>query len=185
MFSRKQISYVMLTILGGIVASFIDILLLSLWVDLGWRSPISNWMMAHGMGIFAGYFGLLYIQIPTYTTSIIGGAIIGYVACERWWQLSLVFSGTIFACPYLSMAIGGFIPSISSISFWLAVYVILLNAAVIFLSLASAWISSKPQRLRNLRRELRFCLKCGYDLTGNQSGICSECGRPVKQYRAL
>ncbi len=25
-----------------------------------------------------------------------------------------------------------------------------------------------------------YCKKCGYDLTGNVSGICPECGTPVK-----
>ncbi len=24
-----------------------------------------------------------------------------------------------------------------------------------------------------------FCVKCGYDLTGNVSGRCPECGRPI------
>ena len=24
------------------------------------------------------------------------------------------------------------------------------------------------------------CRSCGYDLTGNESGVCSECGRPIK-----
>lgn len=35
-----------------------------------------------------------------------------------------------------------------------------------------------------LRRYKRYrngrCTKCGYDLTGNSSGICSECGSPVR-----
>ena len=32
-------------------------------------------------------------------------------------------------------------------------------------------------RLRHrLRRKRGLCLKCGYDLTGNESGVCSECG---------
>ncbi len=29
-----------------------------------------------------------------------------------------------------------------------------------------------------------LCLGCGYDLRGNKSGVCSECGRPV-DYRQL
>lgn len=32
---------------------------------------------------------------------------------------------------------------------------------------------------RNLRRAVGLCSKCGYDLTGNESGVCSECGTPV------
>lgn len=35
-------------------------------------------------------------------------------------------------------------------------------------------------RLRRARRRRRgCCLKCGYNLTGNVSGVCPECGAPV------
>jgi len=37
--------------------------------------------------------------------------------------------------------------------------------------------------LRDLRARLRAargrCTKCGYDLTGNVSGRCPECGEPI------
>lgn len=34
--------------------------------------------------------------------------------------------------------------------------------------------------LRRRRRARRgWCIKCGYDLTGNESGVCPECGKPV------
>lgn len=33
--------------------------------------------------------------------------------------------------------------------------------------------------LDRLRRRPGACLTCGYDLTGNVSGICPECGRPA------
>ena len=38
---------------------------------------------------------------------------------------------------------------------------------------------------RNLREELNrrgfpTCVKCSYDLTGNVSGTCPECGKPVR-----
>jgi hypothetical protein len=31
------------------------------------------------------------------------------------------------------------------------------------------------------RRRKGLCVKCGYDLTGNVSGVCPECGTEVKQ----
>ncbi len=34
--------------------------------------------------------------------------------------------------------------------------------------------------LRRWRRRRRgLCLKCSYDLTGNESGVCPECGKPI------
>src|SRR5215469_489049 len=35
------------------------------------------------------------------------------------------------------------------------------------------------RRQRELRAEGGCCLKCGYDLHGNTSGVCPECGTPV------
>lgn len=32
---------------------------------------------------------------------------------------------------------------------------------------------------RQRRARLKQCLECGYDLTGNVSGVCPECGTPV------
>ena len=37
---------------------------------------------------------------------------------------------------------------------------------------------SRLQRQRELRGD---CLVCGYNLTGNASGICPECGTPIRQ----
>ena len=37
-----------------------------------------------------------------------------------------------------------------------------------------------------IRQELRHvCLHCGYDLTGNVSGVCPECGCPVGEVREV
>lgn len=42
--------------------------------------------------------------------------------------------------------------------------------------LAFAWA-----RLRRWRRRRKgLCLKCGYDLTGNETSVCSECGEQVE-----
>ena len=35
------------------------------------------------------------------------------------------------------------------------------------------------RRLRMVRRE-GCCRQCGYDLTGNQSGVCPECGKAIR-----
>ena len=36
-----------------------------------------------------------------------------------------------------------------------------------------------PLLRRRRRRKRGLCVKCGYDLTGNVTGVCSECGREV------
>lgn len=55
---------------------------------------------------------------------------------------------------------------------------------VLLLATAPTWFlirySIGPLR-RNRRSKLGLCLNCGYDLTGNVSGVCPECGSEVGQ----
>ena len=37
------------------------------------------------------------------------------------------------------------------------------------------------RRLMRRRRRIGMCLSCGYDLTGNVSGTCSECGTRIQE----
>jgi hypothetical protein len=37
------------------------------------------------------------------------------------------------------------------------------------------------RRCRSNLRRLGHCQTCGYDLTGNQSGVCPECGALVRE----
>ena len=40
-----------------------------------------------------------------------------------------------------------------------------------------------PARRRRRRKRLGLCIACGYDLTGNTSGICPECGSKIGKTR--
>src|SRR4051812_10094305 len=42
------------------------------------------------------------------------------------------------------------------------------------------WWMRRWLRRRRLRRHPELCPACGYDLTGNVSGRCPECGRPTQ-----
>lgn len=44
--------------------------------------------------------------------------------------------------------------------------------------LAEFWILDRVGFLPRKRRP-SLCEKCDYDLTGNESGICPECGTPI------
>ena len=176
-----RLGHPILAMLGGVATSlFVSPLTLIAWIDLGWRRPVQDWMIAHGAGTFAGYFGLFSIEIPDYTTAILGGGVIGIVAWERWWQLSLVYSGAMFAWPYMSMTLDGSISLILNTKASVVATLLLLNSGIIPLALAGAFLASRPQRRRDLRRELQLCQKCDYDLTGNVSGVCPECGTKIE-----
>jgi hypothetical protein len=45
--------------------------------------------------------------------------------------------------------------------------------------LPAAWIAKRLSKAR--QRGHRLCLICSYNLTGNSTGVCPECGTPVAQ----
>ena len=57
-----------------------------------------------------------------------------------------------------------------SVSLWLLFTVSALYPAIVFIR--------GPLR-RRWRRKRGQCARCGYDLTGNVSGVCSECGQAI------
>ena len=44
---------------------------------------------------------------------------------------------------------------------------------------AIAYVVGVPFRIARKPRGDRHCRKCGYDLTGNVSGVCPECGEAI------
>jgi hypothetical protein len=57
------------------------------------------------------------------------------------------------------------------------------NLPVVVIALAGTaavmvplWVLIYPAELREERRARGQCPQCGYDLTGNVSGVCPECG---------
>ena len=55
---------------------------------------------------------------------------------------------------------------------------------IAFACLPTLWLIQKAwpfqqDELAHERRRKGQCLRCGYSLTGNTSGICPECGRPI------
>ena len=51
--------------------------------------------------------------------------------------------------------------------------------SMLFAVYPSFAIIRSPYRRRHLRRKKGLCLKCGYNLTGNVSGVCPECGERI------
>ena len=43
-------------------------------------------------------------------------------------------------------------------------------------AIPTAWLWHRDRRLFSCSPDHLLCSRCGYDLTGNTSGVCSECG---------
>ena len=48
---------------------------------------------------------------------------------------------------------------------------------------AAAYILARPLLAARRRRRHGLCVSCQYDLTGNESGVCPECGSPISNQR--
>jgi hypothetical protein len=57
---------------------------------------------------------------------------------------------------------------------------LLIPATVTGMLLASLLLLAWP--VRSGEAALRFCRHCRYDLTGNVSGVCPECGTPTSAF---
>lgn len=59
-------------------------------------------------------------------------------------------------------------------------YIVPILLAVVCSSYPIIVLFRGPLR-RHRRRRHGMCLKCGYNLTGNESGVCPECGTTIKR----
>ena len=55
---------------------------------------------------------------------------------------------------------------------WYAIVIVPLWLPLLLTAIPTAWLWHRDRR----RIRPGCCLRCGYDLTGNTSGVCSECG---------
>ncbi len=90
---------------------------------------------------------------------------------ERWLALLTIIAGAVQIASSACWLLSGRGPEV----FWISQMVIGLGCAMF------AWATLRRMRTEAYFRQVhqgdpRFCGRCGYDLTGNVTGICSECG---------
>jgi hypothetical protein len=162
-----------------------SVLLANLMLDgfvLGWRRPVQNWLTAHGLGAYAGHYGLFNLHIPDIILCSVGGLILGYVGQARWLRFAALYAVGYLLAPYAAMLITG---SLGLLYPGYGLAVLLRTAAYSFLATvpfvaAGAWLGSKPRyRRRAALRDAGACLACGYDLRGSPGPRCPECGEPI------
>jgi hypothetical protein len=84
---------------------------------------------------------------------------------DRWWnRLGFCYSPSVYATPLVASS-----ERLISFPYW---FVLLLG-----LTFPVSWVVWSRVRLAR-RRDAGGCSHCGYNLTGNTSGTCPECGKP-------
>ncbi len=124
-------------------------------------------------GAMMAAFGLVFV------ISLIGGFIGGY---HRSWRVTLVGTPTLV----IAIMIGGILENITS---GLPPFGSNMPNAKTFLSmmitgglmLTGASVSHSLVSRMKRRHPSGHCQSCGYNLRGNTSGVCSECGTPLSE----
>jgi hypothetical protein len=92
---------------GGAFAIFNE-LLLPLWCDLGWRKPVSDWLVSLDFGQLAAYWGLVWINLPAWCLAFILGMLTGVASRGKNWFRNAVVCGIGFMLvPHLYWLGGG------------------------------------------------------------------------------
>lgn len=138
----------------------------SQWISIavGWfSSGVMTWLVQ----VFGIAFVRLFFELPTFGVSVIAGVAFGITGKKRGLRLAWIFGIGMFLAQTT-------VALLTSPSEW---YLCLLNLGHVALPVAATWTL-----LRVLRpTQPGHCHKCGYDLTGNVSGVCPECGAELKQ----
>lgn len=131
-------------------------------ISIGWFSAdLMKWLVQ----VLGRGFIRLVFDLPNFAVSIVAGLAFGIANRERALRLAWFFGIGMF----VAQTVSAFLPNRSE---W---YLCLFNLAHVVLPVAAA---AALLRLSQVKPP-GFCQKCGYDLTGNVSGVCPECGTGV------
>ena len=111
---------------------------------------------------FAFGFGLRCLRLDDYLAWLCG-------------FVSSIASGSILIVEATTLSVSWEPFGRSGLADWLPISLMFLFW-VLFSMLASVLINKSSLRRR---RKLGLCVRCSYDLRGNESGVCPECGEPV------
>lgn len=171
---------VVIVIAGGVASRWGAYWVWVLFLRCPWdiTNPILGWvgdLGVHGhIRLFPHAVHILG-DVPAQVISLVGGLIFGAINSRFALRRAFVFSLAFFVTPL-----------IVSCALWIprAMASQVYAALCIPTCVGAAWIVSRGRRRRDLEQDRlakRLCAPCGYDLTGNESGICPECGTPIQR----
>jgi hypothetical protein len=115
------------------------------------------------------HWSMIWINVPMFLLAALLGALVGLLLPRRWLRYSLVCGLAFLATPQaLAWALG-----VHYYQLYGSLYISPYDIAPLPILLLVAGLGS---RLRPAPVLPGHCRTCGYDLTGNVSGLCPECG---------
>ena len=133
--------HIVVPLLIGAVASPADAWLFSnLWAALDWRRPIAEWLAGMGFTTLAGWFGLVWIRVPTFVVAGFLGVIIARLFLAHWISAACFCAVGFVGVSFLLMAwFVGFLPP-SGTGWSTALRAQVWSAVSVALLLLGAWL---------------------------------------------
>jgi hypothetical protein len=179
--SSRIVPLAVTVLAGTVVGHLVEPFLFDALNVIAWRRPVQNWLITIGLGRYAPYYAFLSLHWPDVFLAIPAGLVIGFIGYRRWVRWLLLYISAYVLIPW-AVYLTYRIPTTGVYFHWLGPA--LTTLAVAPPALLAAWIGSRGKRRRDARRRAGACLKCGYDLQGNVSGRCPECGAAVARLGA-
>ncbi len=171
---------VLILVAGAATAQVIPNLLADAFL-VDWGRAVATWMTTTPLAPYAARFRVYSLYLADAIPSLAGGAIVGFSARKHWLRSTILYVtgylvGTYADIPITAIRTLGVVllpPWYSRYSLTLVLQEVL---AIVPAAAGGAWVASRPRRRRHARRAAGLCASCGYNLTGNVSGRCPECG---------
>lgn len=102
--------YAILFAVGAAAALVADFLLYPLWFYLGWRKPVSDWLLAIGLpAVVAAYWGMVWVNLPGWVMAIGAGLFVGTTRRHSAWVAAALLACAAFLLtPYVYMLALGY-----------------------------------------------------------------------------
>jgi len=118
---KRFAPYILWFVAGAVLGVVVNNLLGALWLQLGWRQPVADWLVASGLPTLAGYWGLIWLDLPNWLAVAIVG-ICGGIFIRRHPFISLlIFSIGFVTMPTVVAMIARFSPAAFDSSVWFRV----------------------------------------------------------------
>ena len=93
---------------GGVLGILTGTVLDQLWAEVSWRRLVAEWLASCGQAKLAGYWGLVWIHLPDWFVSAIGGILAGMFVKRQPIVPLLVFGIGFVVGPLLASFLAGF-----------------------------------------------------------------------------
>lgn len=147
----------------------------NLWQDTGAGKAISKSILALGFPNLAGHVRVFATYVPDWIAACLMGLLFGRYKRTRAVTAAIACAGGLALGPdiwYRTTLF--FIPAVPSTAKFLLILLIP-RVVTVFLAFSCARLMARRHQIPP-----GHCQRCGYDLTGNESGICPECGQAIE-----